>query len=124
MLGGMLGDERLQVGDLLAHRAVLRVVADAAAVAHRECVLPGRQQGLELGAEGFEIHWDLLSAAPADRPEEAHRASSGRQRSCRTSCLSALRSDANATAPMSSGIQNRITRYRSTAAAVAAAGAS
>src|SRR3954470_22738321 len=68
ILRGVLGDQGLEVGDLLADRPVLRVVADAAAVTHRVRVLPRRQQGLELGAERFEIHWHGISAAPADSP--------------------------------------------------------
>src|SRR3954454_21730247 len=66
ILRRVLGDQRLQVRNLLADRPVLRVVADAAPVAHRVRVLPRGQQGLELGAERFEIHWDGILAFPAE----------------------------------------------------------
>ena len=51
----VLGDPRAQVGDPVANRAVVRMVADAAAVAHRERVLPRREERLELGAEGIQV---------------------------------------------------------------------
>src|SRR5215216_4696356 len=43
------GGLRLQVGDLLAHRAVLRVTADAGAANQRKRVLPRREERRELG---------------------------------------------------------------------------
>ena len=47
-LDAVLGDPRPQVGGALTNGTELRVVAEAAAMTHRVCVLPGRDQGLEL----------------------------------------------------------------------------
>ena len=52
-LRGVLGDSRAQVGNALSDRAVLRVVADAAAMAHGKGVLPGGEERLELRAQGL-----------------------------------------------------------------------
>ena len=49
----VFGDARAQIRDPLADRAVLRVVADAAAMAHREGVLPGGDKRLKLRAQGI-----------------------------------------------------------------------
>jgi hypothetical protein len=48
----VLGDPSAQIGDTPADGAVVRVVADAAAVAHGVRVLPGSHERLELGAQG------------------------------------------------------------------------
>src|SRR5215216_4955433 len=74
LLKRVLGDQRVQVGDLLAHRLVLRMIADAAAVPHRERVLPRVHQGLELGAQGFEIH-PAMGYRPQRRNHQAVRGS-------------------------------------------------
>jgi hypothetical protein len=49
-LNRVLGDQRLQVSHLLADRPVLRMVADTAALTHRNGVLPRGQKQLVLGA--------------------------------------------------------------------------
>jgi hypothetical protein len=53
--GRVLGDPCNQIGGTLANLAVPWVIAHAAAVTHRERVLPRRLQGLELGSQGFDI---------------------------------------------------------------------
>ena len=52
-LRGVLGDAGAKISDPCADLAVLRMVADAAAVAHREGVLPGSEERLELCAQGL-----------------------------------------------------------------------
>jgi hypothetical protein len=47
-LGAVLGDPGAEVGCTLADGAGLRMIADRAAVAHRERVLPGFDKRLEL----------------------------------------------------------------------------
>src|SRR4051794_36808895 len=54
-LRGVLGDAGAQVGYLLADRPVVREVPDAAAMTHREGVLPRSEQRIELGAQGFQV---------------------------------------------------------------------
>jgi hypothetical protein len=49
----VLGDARAKISDLRPDCAVLRMVADAAAMAHGERVLPGGEERLELGAQGL-----------------------------------------------------------------------
>jgi hypothetical protein len=52
-LRGVLGDAGAKISDPCADLAVLRMVADAAAVAHGEGVLPGSEERLELCAQGL-----------------------------------------------------------------------
>src|ERR1700754_4679765 len=51
----MLGDAAAQMRDALAHGTVGGMVADAAAVPHRERVLPGVHQLLELGPQRLQL---------------------------------------------------------------------
>jgi hypothetical protein len=57
MLRRVLGDQRPQLGRALADGAVLRVIADAAAVPHREGVLPRGEELLEFGAERIKVRF-------------------------------------------------------------------
>jgi hypothetical protein len=54
-LVGQLGDPSAQVSGALAGRAVVGVPADAAAVAHREGVLPGRKKRPEFLSELVQV---------------------------------------------------------------------
>jgi hypothetical protein len=49
----VLRDARAKIGDARADFAVLRMVADAAAMAHGKGVLPGSEERLELCAQGL-----------------------------------------------------------------------
>jgi hypothetical protein len=49
----VLGDARAKISGLRPDLAVLRMVADAAAMAHGEGVLPGSEERLELCPQGL-----------------------------------------------------------------------